>query len=253
MFAVIRTRKRVHTFSRLPVRPCRFTALGALATAVVLLGAIGHPVTARADLLDVELVPANTNVTVPPGYVGTLELDLLNPATNTQSFNVAGFQFELQVSAGSGVLFTNATTSTTKESYIFANNSFSDTYLFGSLITSTSPTNDLTALDTVASPGTYTTLNPGDSYGLGLISFTVIANAPSGTVPISIIPFDFNTALNGTQISDNTGAPIAFNASNGTIQIQGVITIPEPSSLTIVAVAGVFSLLGYGCRRQRMS
>ena len=61
MLAVIRNRTRVLPSSGLPVRPRRLTPLGAMAAAVVLLGAIGHPITARAGLV-VEVVPANTNV-----------------------------------------------------------------------------------------------------------------------------------------------------------------------------------------------
>src|SRR5271157_6396019 len=137
MLAVIRTRTQVLTSARLPVRPRRLSPLGAMAAAVVLLGAIGHPITARAGSLVVEVVPANTNVTA--GSAGALELDLLNPSSNTQSFNVAGFQFELQVPGGSGVLFTNATTSTTAESYIFAGNSIANSSFGGSLVTSPPP------------------------------------------------------------------------------------------------------------------
>ena len=206
MLVVIRTRTRVLPSSRLAVRPRRLTPLGAMAAAVVLLGAIGHPITARAGSLVVEVVPANTNVTA--GSAGALELDLLNPSSNTQSFNVAGFQFELQVPGGSGVLFTNATTSTTAESYIFAGNSIANSHLGGSLLISALPpsgTSDLLGADTVMTPGSYTTLNPGNSFGLGLISFTVSA-AASGIVPVSIIPFDINTAPSGTLISDNKAA-----------------------------------------------
>ncbi len=196
--------------------------------------------TVRAGSLVVEVVPVNSNVTVPPGFSGSLELDLLNPLTNTQSFNVAGFQFELQVPGGSGVLFTSATTSTTASSYIFAGNSVADSFFGGSLIISPPPppaTSDLLGFDTVATPGTFTTLSPGSSFGLGLISFTVDANASSGIVPVSIIPFDINTAPNGTLISDNQGAPIAFTTSDGTITIHGA-AVPEPSTF-VLAIVGV--------------
>ena len=238
MLAVIRNRTRVLPSSGLPVRPRRLTPLGAMAAAVVLLGAIGHPVTARADLV-VEVVPANTNVTA--GSAGTLELDLLN-TSSTQSFNVAGFQFELQVPSSSGVLFTNATTSTTAATYIFAGNSIADSLFGGSLIVSPPPppaTSDLLGFDTVATPGTFTTLNPGNSFGLGLISFTVGASAAPGIVPVSIIPFDINTAPSGTQISDNLGNSIPFTASDGTITIQaGTIVVPEPSTFMVAVVIG---------------
>jgi hypothetical protein len=219
-----------------------------MAAAVVLLGAIGHPITARGGSLVVEVVPANTNVTVPPGFAGTLELDLLNPSTNTQSFNVAGFQFELQVPISSGVLFTNATTSTTAAPYIFAGNSIADSFFGGSLIVTPPPppaTNDLLGFDTVAISNSYTTLNPGSSFGLGLISFTVDASAASGVVPVSIIPFDINTA-NGTLISDNQipASSIPFTMSDGTITIQpGTIVVPEPSTLMLTIVGGGGSIL----------
>ncbi len=241
MLAVIRNRTRVLPSSGLPVRPRRLTPLGAMAAAVVLLGAIGHPITARAGSLVVEVVPANTNVTAPPGFAGTLELDLLNPSSNTQSFNVAGFQFELQVPGGSGVLFTNATTSTTAESYIFAGNSIANSHLGGSLLISALPpsgTSDLLGADTVMTPGSYTTLNPGNSFGLGLISFTVSASAASGIVPVSIIPFDFNTAPSGTLISDNNGGSIPFTTSDGTITIRAGTVVPEPSTFTLTIVGG---------------
>ena len=245
MLAVIRTRTRVLTSSRLPVRPRRLSSLGAMAAAVVLLGAIGHPTTARAGSLVVEVVPVNTNVTVPPGFAGTFELDLLNPSTNTQLFNVAGFQFDLQVSGGSGVLFTNATTSMAAATYIFAGNSTADSFFGGSLIVSPPPpppTSDLLGFDTVATPGTFTTLNPGNSFGLGLISFTVGASAASGIVPVSIIPFDINTT-NGTLISDNQGGSIPFTASDGTITIHAGNVIPEPSTFTLTIVGGGGSIL----------
>ncbi len=254
MLAVIRTRTRVLLCSRLPVRPRRLSPLRAMAAAVVLLGAIGHPLTARAGSLVVEVVPVNTNVTVPPGFAGTFELDLLNPATNTQSFNVAGFQFELQAPGGSGVLFTNATTSTAAATYIFAGNSTADSFFGGSLIVSPPPpppTNDLLGFDTVATPSTFTTLNPGNSFGLGLISFTVGASAASGIVPVSIIPFDINTAPNGTLISDNQGGSIPFTTSDGTITIGAVSAIPEPASI-ITGLTALLILAGvHGVRRLR--
>ena len=243
MLAVIRNRTRVLPSSGLPVRPRRLTPLGAMAAAVVLLGAIGHPITARAGSLVVEVVPANTNVTA--GSAGTLELDLLN-TSSTQSFNVAGFQFELQVPSNSGVLFTNATTSTAAATYIFAGNSTADSLFGGSLIVSPPPppaTSDLQGFDTVATSGTFTTLNPGNSFGLGLISFTVGASAASGTVPVSIIPFDINTAPNGTLISDNQGGSIPFTTSNGTITIRQETVVPEPSTFTLTIVGGGGSIL----------
>ena len=143
--------------------------------------------------------------------------------------------------SNSGVLFTNATTSTTAATYIFAGNSIANSLFGGSLIVSPPPppaTSDLLGFDTVATSGTFTTLNPGNSFGLGLISFTVGASAASGTVPVSIIPFDMNTAPNGTLISDNQGGSIPFTTSNGTITIHAGTVVPEPSTFTLTIVGG---------------
>src|SRR5262245_39619195 len=104
-----------------------------------------------AESLVVKIVPANTDVTVPPGFAGTFEVELLNPATNSQSFDVAGFQFELRVATGSGVLFIDATTATAIP-YIFLGNSVADSLFGGSLIIAPPPppaTNDLVGFDTV--------------------------------------------------------------------------------------------------------
>ena len=245
MFAVIRTRTQVVDTPPFRARARRLAFLVAMAAAVVLPVQLGIPITARAESLVVEVVPVSTTVSVPPGYSGTLELDLLNPSTNTQSFDVAGFQFELQIPVASGVLFSDATTSTTAEPYIFAGNSVADLYFGGSLIVSPPPppaTSDLQGFDTVANPGTYTTLSPGASFGLGLISFSVDAGATPGSVPVSIIPFS-NTDANGTQISDNNGNAIGFTSSDGVIVIQAAGTVPEPSSLMLVIVGGCGSIL----------
>ena len=247
MLAVIRTRTRVLTSSRLPVRPRRLAPLGAMAAAVVLLGAIGHPITARAGSLVVEVVPANTNVTVPPGFRGRLSstCSTLRPTPNRSTSRASSSSSRCRV--GSGVLFTNATTSTAAATYIFAGNSTADSFFGGSLIVSPPPppaTSDLLGFDTVATPGTFTTLNPGSSFGLGLISFTVDASAASGIVPVSIIPFDISTAPNGTLISDNQGGSIPFTTSDGTITIQaGKTVVPEPSTLMLTIVGGGGSIL----------
>ena len=177
---------------------------------------------ARAGSLVVEVVPSQIDVGVPPGFSGTLELDLLNPASNTQSFQVAGFQFQLLAPAGSGVSFTNATTATAVAPYIFSGDSVADRDFGGSLIISPPPpppTNDLLGFDTVATPGAFTTLKPGATYGLGLISFSVDASATSNTVPIQIIPFS-STDPYGTQISDPNGRALPFVTSDGLITVH---------------------------------
>lgn len=220
----------------------------AIVTATALLWALGQTTASRADLLNLKVVPSNVNATVPPGATGTFELELVNPASNLQSFNVEGFQFELSVPAGSGVLFTDATTATSPTTYIFAGNSFADSNLGGSLILSPPPppaTNDLLGFDTVLVGNTFTTLSPGDTYGLGLILFSVDASASPGIVPITIIPFDTDHHPLGTQIIDSMDHAIPFLASDGQITIQGgAPMVPEPptSVLALLGVAGLIMI-----------
>src|SRR5204863_7229828 len=78
---------------------------------------------------------------------------------------------------------------------------------------------------------------PGQTFGLGLISYAVAAGAPPGDVPISFVAA-------GTSLSDASGAPIPFDtdARNGVIHIRGP-AVPEPSSLVLASIGLGTSLL----------
>ncbi|HWB12834.1 MAG TPA: hypothetical protein VG826_26650 [Pirellulales bacterium] len=227
-----------------------------LATAIALSCSLLALEATQADELIVEVVPSSLGVAVPPGS-GTLEVDLLNPATNSQSFSLEGFQFELRAPGGSGVTFSDATTATSA-AYIFAGNSIADSFFGGDLIVSPPPppaTNDLVAFDSVATPNTFVTLAPGSTLGLGLVSFSVDANALAAFVPLSIITFNGNTEPNGTQLVDPSGNPIPFSTNNGEITI-GTPVVPEPSVLGLVVsglvFGGVFQLRrGAGARQSQ--
>jgi hypothetical protein len=206
-----------------------------LTTAIALLSSLFVSEAIRADELDVEVVPSSLMVTVPPGYSSALEVDLVNPATNSQSFSVEAFQFELRAPSGSGVTFSDATTATSAP-YIFAGNSIANSLFGGNLIVSPPPppaTNDLLAFDSVATANTFATLAPGNTLGLGLVSFSVDANAQAATVPLSIITFNPSTAPNGTQLVDPNGNLIPFSSSNGQIAILSSV-VPEPTALSLV-------------------
>lgn len=224
----------------------------AVAAALALLGGLGLPVSSRAGLV-VEVVPFDTDATA--GSSGTFELDLLNPTGNSQSYDVAGFQFDLRVPSGAGVLFTDATTATSLAPYIFSGNSVADSFFGGSLIIAPPPppaTSDLQGFDTVLIPGTFTTIQPGDVYGLGLIYFSVDAGAASGVVPISVIPLDNNNPF-GTQISDPNNHAIPFSTSNGQITIQSSGAVPEPATFTLVLFGGSGLMLMRRGRNRRSS
>ncbi len=221
-------------------------SLTALALVIALSGScLAESVTVA---IDQSTIPAS----VAPGFSGTFELELINPASNSSSFDVAGFQFELRVPDASGVLFTNATTATSASTYIFSGNSVADSFFGGSLIVSPPPppaTSDLLGFDTVLGPNTFTTLNPGDSVGLGLISFSVDPNASPGLVPISIISLDADNP-SGTQLSDPNGNPISFATSDGSIVI-GASSVPEPTSLVMALIGGAAVAFAARARRGR--
>jgi hypothetical protein len=175
-------------------------------------------------------------VTGPTAGAGTFEVLLTNtnPAGG-QGFDVASFTFELMVPATSGVRFTGATTATVSAPYIFA----------GTGGASVDP-NFMLSLDTFPNTGfsgtdaefTFPsiTVAPGNVFGLGFVTYAVLAGAPPGDVPISFVP-------PGTSLSDASGTPIGFqtDATKGVIHISGA-AFPEPSSL-LMAFTGLGTVL----------
>jgi PEP-CTERM motif len=91
--------------------------------------------------------------------------------------------------------------------------------------------------DSTASGGQV--VNPGDTFGLAQANFQVVPSAPLGTVvpvALELVPV-FLPPPGGTNLLDPTGAPVPFNIINGEISI-GTAAVPEPASLTMLAIAG---------------
>jgi hypothetical protein len=104
----------------------------------------------------------------------------------------------------------------------------------GPLSLDTFPNTQFTASDSeFALPG-FRTLNPGDSFGLGHISFAVDPTTPSGTDAIVI------TSGDATSLSDVNLIPIPFTISNGLMSVG--VAVPEPAALTQAALAAVIGL-----------
>jgi hypothetical protein len=172
---------------------------------------------ARADLL---MQVSDSTALV--GGTGSFEVSLTSTGG---SFDVAGFSFELSVLGASGVTFTGVDTSTVINPYIFGTFQSPPPFSFD-----TFPNTSFTASDVdFALPG-FTTLNSGDTFALGRVTYQIAANATPGPATVSFLDLGVATSL-----SDVTGASIAFTTSNGTIDIRPN-GVPEPSTLLVTAI-----------------
>ncbi len=210
------------------------------AIAVALAAIAGGAVPCVAGGLVIEA----PNLTVTPGSSGSFDLLLVstNPTGGT-SYDVSSDQFVLSLSGPLGITFTGVSIATDPVAapYIFV---ASGTTQPGGppLSGDTFPNTQFTGVDLeFASPG-YRTVDPGDTFGLGHVSYTVSSSTPTGTDTITIAPSPT------TLLTTLDGTPISFGTSNGSITVASAI--PEPWALTQGTTA---ILLGLGLvwRRRR--
>jgi hypothetical protein len=232
-------RHRPAYFPPTPARRVERRTRLALAVALVLAAGLWDATSGRAGGLVIE---APNLVGVVPGTSGTFDVLLVDTdPTGTPGYNLAGdsLQVVLSGSAGSSIQFTNATINTVSAPYIFTqsldgNNGFP-------LFTNTLPSTVLMTSDVgdvIGSYPGYTTVNPGETFGLANVSYTVSTSAPAGTSDA----ITFVLANGATSLSDPNGVAIPFTVMNGSI---GTV-VPEPSSLTqgtIAALTGVGLML----------
>jgi hypothetical protein len=164
--------------------------------------------------------------TVLPGSVGnSIEVDITN--TGTSGVQLGGFVFEI-TTTNPDVTFTDATDATATSSYIFTGNS-----LFGPDIALSGSGQTFDAADNAATPSSFTTLDPGETLGLGLVFFDVSPSAGTETVIMS-----FN--LSDSSLADGSGNTVSIDGSQA-----GTITVatPEPSeAFGLLAAFGVLAL-----------
>jgi hypothetical protein len=217
-----------------PSRPRRSTFLTRHNTALAFTIGIGAwlavAVPCRAD----GLVISAPDITASAGSSGSFLVLITDPSNSATSYNVAGDSFELTLTGTAGISFTNVTTDTSASPYntpyIYANSVANDYDL--PLYTTLTPTN-LTAsdaFDVSYSPG-YTTLMPGGTYALGLVSYTVSPTAMAGssdTIAFGAMPY--------TSLSDNNSNSLGFATTNGSITIASV-SEPSTSALGMIAIA----------------
>lgn len=194
-------------------------------------------------ILTCSLVQAQANlriivnsVVVPPTSTGnTFEVSITNVG-NAASAPLAAFSFGLSVPGASGITFTNATINTVTNSYLFLGQSSTPPFSNNSF-----PNQSFIATDIYAASGGIS-VNPGQTFGLGLITFDVAAGASSPTtVTLAAFP--------ATSLSDNLANNVPFTGFNGTITIAAV---PEPTTWAMLGV-GAITAGAWGYRRHQRS
>lgn len=173
-----------------------------------------------------------------PSTGNTFEVSITNVGS-TASVPIAGFSFGLSVPGASGITFTDATISTVLNSYLFAGQTSTPPFSLDSF-----PNQSFIASDFYAQNGGIV-INPGQTFGLGLITFDVASNAANQTtVTLAAFPA---TSLN----DDNSPIPndVEFTGFNGTISLSAV---PEPATWAMIGVGSVTLTGWYYRRRQQM-
>jgi hypothetical protein len=184
-----------------------------------------------------------------PGGSGVFDVLLTDsdPGGST-SYQVAAFSYELTTT--SDITFGSATADSTGAS----GNSYIFTPVVFTNITSSNTGQDLIAGDAdFADASGYKTLNPGDTYSVGDISYTVAAGAtPGGSIPVSFA----NVSPSGTQatsLSDPNGNLFPVTATDGSISVSPSVSVaPEPSSVATFGVVALFAAgLVFKARRRQ--
>jgi hypothetical protein len=161
----------------------------------------------------------------------SLEVLLVN--TGTTVLDISTFEFGVSVAAGAPVTFTSVTTDTVTP-YIFGANS-----LFGPII-STSPAGPVMVASDLHDTS-FVSLASGATVSLGRVHFDV--GAGSGDFIVTLDPIASSLAD-----SDFQSIPVD-ELTNGTIQVPGAPTVPEPASLLLFGSAMGALLI----RRRRQS
>jgi hypothetical protein len=192
-----------------------------------------------------ELILNIVNSTATAGSTGNqLYVTVTNVDNDTGNgagpISLGGFAFEITALNTTDVNFTQILTGAPASySYIFDGNS-----LFGPDITNyADPTGGQTidAADNAAMPYSGTTLMVGDTYGLGYISYNVLASAPPEVIYLGV------SAYPATSFSDPDNNNVDYSVANplGTIEILSA-SVPEPTSLLMLSIAstilGIFNV-----------
>lgn len=209
----------------------RFAAIAV----AVLLGLVLHAIQPGAARADVILSIVVEDSTASAGSTGNFfDVILTNASTSGESVFITGFSLDLlRPNSASYVTFTNIGINTALP-YVF---SVTGSFPGG-------PTTSVAAGEVTLNDSANTldgqALAAGASLGLARVEYSVAAGAPGGLVPVTVASLGAGTTI-------TLGSPdfpvVTPNATDGTITIQGEV-IPEPASLTMLAIAG-FTCLAF--------
>ena len=180
-----------------------------------------------------------------PGSSGSFDIVLVNTnAAGGASYDVSTDSLDVSIVGPAGITITGVTTSTTSP-YIFAASIANDyPATFATINGAGTGFTAGDAADVVGNYPGYQVVNPGETYGLANVTFTVSAGAvPGSTDTIAINGINVDTAL-----SDINCNLLPATAQNGTLVLSAAV--PEPSTLILGLAAVLIGLGSQGWRRR---
>jgi hypothetical protein len=195
--------------------------------------ALGQAVPCRADL-----VIEAPNLIAPPGTSGSFDLLLVNtnPAGGA-SYHVAADSLGLSLMGPLSATFTDVSIQTIVP-YIYVTSG--TTQGGGPYSQDTFPNSQFTASDSeFAAPG-FRTVNPGDTFGLAHVSYTISSTSPGGRDTLAFLS-------PATSLSDENGNALTVSLVSGSI----ATTVPEPAALIPAGTAALIGLGSFWWRRGR--
>jgi hypothetical protein len=194
-----------------------------------------------------------SNVILAPGGTGTMDFTITSGSGDTLS----SFGLELLITkVGNPASLLQFTTAQPDPygnmSYVFAGESFNGDAdpilpLWGNPTTTHYPNDTISGGDSDDSNQSYVTIGAaaGDPHSyLGAVQFSI----PQGAMLGDQFQVSLVTDPNFTYVDDESGDPLTYSFAGGLVTIA---TIPEPSTLSMAAIASLGGLLGYLRSRRR--
>jgi hypothetical protein len=168
------------------------------------------------------------SATFTPGATGAFDVYLVNNDTNP--YYVASDVVQVFTAGLTGVTFTDANIFTA-DPYIYITSGTIGPPSVPLAVTSL-PGTSVTVSDSEFGAPYYREVDPGATFGLAHVSYSVDANAPSHQSGLVLV------SAEGTSLADQSGSPINFSV------------VPEPVTIDIwILAAGIFLLMGEITRR----
>lgn len=184
------------------------------------------------------------SVTAQPGDTND-GFDVALQNTGPSAVNIAKWVFTIQTTSPD-ITF-EAGFNATAEPYIFGADSSAGTFR-GGVTSISAPGQSLTASDTTFLSDNVS-VAANSTVGLSLILFDVAPGAAVGPVTVS-----FETDLAHSSLSDAAGNNISIdNFGTGTIDIASATSVPEPSTVLLLASGILAILCGWQMRKRRHS